>query len=440
VFNISKAIWQRFLVVSFTSIAILGTAASCSIPFLNTQTNKPTTTYGVLKNDPAVRADGFVRANAVLQPDGNTDNQGLSNISVLKIHRVNKDLLFALTKEKGLFKSSNGGQIWQRIYISPVGSNNSDAKAKTQEINGQIATNDKLVITDFAVDPSNEKVVYLAVVEEKLGKIYQSLDGGANFKEIYSEVQINVQVLFLVVDPFNSNNIFAILEKGALLRSLDSGLTWKKVRSFKDTPAQIGFVPEFDKLFFVLFEDEGLAYSTDLGDTFTTQKLTKSASTIGENQPKDSLDLGFGGKATFGKYEKIVPVTAGILVDFGTSKITNTTGAKPWILIADKQMWYSENSGNNFRKLVLPLQSEQANIYDVAADPNSGLSRIIASVDNRLFITTNQGQSWNTQDNVNLSNPIGNISQIVVDKENNQIIYLGLINAKVKKQKGVFVF
>ena len=109
------------------------------------------------------------------------------------------------------------------------------------------------VITDFAVDPSNEKVVYLAVVEEKLGKIYQSLDGGANFKEIYSEVQINVQVLFLVVDPFNSNNIFAILEKGALLRSLDSGLTWKKVRSFKDTPAQIGFVPEFDKLFFVLF-------------------------------------------------------------------------------------------------------------------------------------------------------------------------------------------
>jgi hypothetical protein len=57
-----------------------------------------------------------------------------------------------------------------------------------------------------------------------------------------------------------------------------------------------------------------------------------------------------------------------------------------------------------------------------------------------LFITTNQGQSWNTQDNVNLSSPTGNISQIIVEKENNQIIYLGLIDPKAKRQKGLFVF
>lgn len=438
-FSLSEIFWQRVLIVIFTSITILGTAASCSIPFINNQ-SKPTVIYGVLKNDPAVRSDGFVRANAVLQPDGSTDNQGLSGLSVLKIERISKDLLFSLTKQKGLFKSSNGGQIWQRIYLIPVGSNNSDAKAKTQEINNQIAANDKIQITDFAIDPNNEKVIYLSVIENRLGKIYQSLDQGVTFKEVYSEVQNDIEVLFLTVDPLNSNNIFAILEKGALLRSLDSGLTWKKVRSFKDTPVQIGFVPEFDKLFFVLFQDEGLAYSKDLGDTWITQKLTKSASSIGESQPKDSLDLGFGGKATFGRYEKLIPVTAGILVDKATTKITNPTAKKPWILLADKQIWYSQNSGENFTKLALPLQSEQANIYDVAPDPNSGLSRIIASIDNRLFITTNQGQSWNTQDNVNLSNPTGNISQIVVEKENNQIIYLGLIDPKAKRQKGLFVF
>jgi|688.fasta_scaffold09067_13 photosystem II stability/assembly factor-like uncharacterized protein len=438
-FNLSKIFWQRILIVIFTSITILGTAASCSIPFVSNQA-KPTTVYGVLKNDPAVRSDGFVRANAVLQPDGSTDNQGLSGLSVLKIERISKDLLFSLTKQKGLFKSSNGGQIWQRIYLIPVGSTNSDARAKTQEINNQIAANDKIQITDFAIDPNNEKVIYLSVTENRLGKIYQSLDQGITFKEVYSEVQNDIEVLFLTVDPLNSNNIFAILEKGALLRSLDSGLTWEKVRSFKDTPVQIGFVPEFDKLFFVLFQDDGLAYSNDLGDTWVTQKLTKSGSSIGESQPKDSLDLGFGGKATFGKYEKLIPVTAGILVDKATSKITNPTAKKPWILLADKQIWYSQNSGEDFTKLALPLQSEQANIYDVAADPNSGLSRIIASIDSRLFITTNQGQSWNTQDNVNLSSPTGNISQIIVEKENNQIIYLGLIDPKAKRQKGLFVF
>ncbi|MFM6254933.1 MAG: hypothetical protein ACKPEQ_38340, partial [Dolichospermum sp.] len=91
-FSLSEIFWQRVLIVIFTSITILGTAASCSIPFINNQ-SKPTVIYGVLKNDPAVRSDGFVRANAVLQPDGSTDNQGLSGLSVLKIERISKDLL-----------------------------------------------------------------------------------------------------------------------------------------------------------------------------------------------------------------------------------------------------------------------------------------------------------------------------------------------------------
>lgn len=435
----SNIIYTRISIVILTIVAILGTASSCSIPGFFNSTTAAATTYGLIKKDPGVRADGFVRANAVVGLDGNTDNQGLSNLSATKIVRINKDKLYILTKEKGLFRTQNGGQTWSRIYLIPVGSSNSDTNNRNKEINTQIAQNDALIITDFAVDILQPQVLYIAVTEGNFGKIYQSLDEGNNFKEIYSEVEQNIPVLFLAIDPLNSSNIFAILQEGALLRTTDSGLSWEKVRSFKDTPVQIGFVPEFNNLFFVLFASDGLAFSKDTGATWEILALTKAPSEIGENQPKDGLDISFSQNAKFGKYEKIVPITAGITYTTD-GKITNPSGKNTWLLIADKQMWYSQNAGNDFKKLVLPLQSEQANIYDIAFDPNSGLNRILASVDNRLFITTNQGKSWNTQDNINLSNPIGNISQILIEKENTEIIYLTLINPKATRNNGLFSF
>lgn len=434
-----KPNYRRIAVIALTIVAILGTASSCSVPgFLNSSSSK-TTTYGLVKKDPAVRAEGFVRANAIVGVEGNTDNQGLSKLSTLKIVRVNKDKLYILTKEKGLFRSENGGQTWTRVYLIPVGSENSNSSERQKEINAKIASNDKITIIDFAIDSLQPQVIYITVLENNLGKIYQSLDEGKNFKEIYSEVEQDIRVLFITVDPLNSSNIFAILEEGALLRTTDSGLSWQKVRSFRDNPVQIGFVPEFNNLFFVLFEKDGLAYSTDTGNNWQLLALTKAASEIGENQPKDGLDISFSKNAKFGRYEKIIPVTAGITYN-SSGKVNNPSNKNPWLLIADKQMWYSENAGNNFKKLVLPIQSEQANIYDVVPDPNAGLNRILASVDNRLFITTNQGKSWNTQDNINLSTEIGNISQILIEPENTEVIYLTLINPKAIRSNGLFNF
>jgi photosystem II stability/assembly factor-like uncharacterized protein len=440
-----KQLWhnswvRRSFIIIFTSVAILGTASSCSLPnaFNLNQTN--TTTYGVLKSDPAIRQDGFVRANSVIDLNGNTDTRGLTPLSTLKMVRVTKDNLYILTKEKGIFKSEDGAVNWKRSYVFPVGSDNGDANARTREITAQVATNDKFIVSDFAVDILQEKIIYVAGKENSIGKIFQSLDGGETYKEIYSEVERNIGVLFLTVDPINSLRIFAVLDGGALLRSLDGGLTWQKIRSFKDVPVQIGFVPEFGSLLFVLFEKDGLATSRNNGNTWDISPLTKASSEIGENQPKDGLDLTFSNSAKFGRYEKIIPVTATLTYDRETGQVNRPNNPKPWILIADRQMWYSEDAGRDFKKLILPLQSEQLNLYDVAPDPNSGLGQIYASIDNRLFITRNKGQTWNTQDNINLSGTIGNISQIIIDKDNPEIVYVCLVDAKFKRSNGLFQF
>jgi photosystem II stability/assembly factor-like uncharacterized protein len=420
--------FRRVFVMLFSSLSILGTASSCSlVPGSNNSV-----IFGVLKRDPIVRSEGFVKANAVKTPAGEILAEGLTPLSVLKIFRVNNQTLYILTQERGLFKTTDAGVTWQRMYILPLG----------KDPEAGIAANNNLSIIDFDVDSRLGQVVYVALVENGVSKVYRSLDSGENFTEVYTEVQNKDQIGFIRVDPVNASNIFVAIERGALLRSRDGGNTWQKIRSFQDTPVGMGFVPEFNQIFYVLFENQGLAISKDLGQNWDLQALTKSKSQIGERQPKDGLDISFSQNLNFGKYEKIVPVTAGITFDYDQSRITSGANQpQSWLLIADSQMWFTENLGQDFRKLILPSQAEQFDLYDIAPDPQSGLGKIYASVNNKLFVTNNRGESWDTREKINiLDGEIGNISQILIEPQNTEIIYLGLINKNARRNSGLFSF
>ena len=307
-------------------------------------------------------------------------------------------------------------------------------KSKKNNIN-------KVENTFFDVDRNLGQVIYAAVVEDSVSKVFRSLDSGRTFSEIYTEVQNQDQIGFVRVDPVNTNNIFVAIEKGALLKSIDGGNTWKKIRSFRDTPVGMGFVPEFGQIFFVLFETQGLAVSKDLGQTWDLQALSKSESQIGERQPRDGLDISFNEALTFGRYEKIVPVTAGIDFDYKEKKLISRNVQQGWLLIADRQMWFSEDINKDFRKLILPSQAEQFDLYDIAPDPQSGLSRIYVSINDKLFTTTNRGESWDTREKINIvDGQIGNISQILIDAKNTEIMYLGLVDKNARRSGGFLSF
>lgn len=443
-----KTYFRRIFIVVLSSILVLGTAQSCTL-FSNPLSSSNRLDYGILKRDPIlqkeknINPDGFARINSVININGKTENQGLKEVSSIKIHRATKNDLFLLTKEKGMFKTLDGGLNWQRLYILPVGSNNNNQRQKTQEINAQIQKNDRLIINDFSIDRSNNQIIYVAALEDNLSKIYQSTDSGETFKEIYTEVEDKISILFINVDPVNPERIFAVLERGALIRSNDSGRTWQKVRSFtKDIPVGMGFVPEFEQTFYILFKEQGLAISKDGGDTWNIQALTKNPSLIGERQPRDGLDFNLKEPVTFGRYEKIIPVTAGINFDYSQKRVSNNQSQiRPWILIADRQMWFSEDGGKNFNKLIIPSQAEQYNLYDISTDPKIGLGKIYVSIDNKLFSTNNRGQTWSTKDSIMVNDgKIGNISQILIDPEDTEVIYLTLMNERATRNDGFFIF
>jgi photosystem II stability/assembly factor-like uncharacterized protein len=421
-----KLILHRIGLIVVTGLAILTSAASCTIPGLNLGNNSTPTTLGVLKQDPSISTEKFGKINAVQTVSGQVDPAGLSNLSGLKMQLTSPDNLYLLTTQKGLFKTTDGGRNWKRKYIFNPVSNNSDSKARDAEINSILAKNDALVSQDFAVDPTNQNNIFYAVSLNKVGKIYYSNDGGDSFKEVYTEVASGVDVKLVTIDSKNPLRVYAVLQGGGLIGSLDGGKTWQKLQSFNDQPVQIGFTEEFGNLFYILFAKNGLAISANDGKTWVTKPLVKEESKIGENQPKDNLNIISSSTPTFGTYEKIIPVTTG--------------STKGWILLADRQMWFSSSVDGNFSKLLLPVQSEQYNVLDAAVDPKRGLDQIIVGVDNKLFTTTNRGQSWTTNDKIGLSAAIGNIGQIVIDPNGNNSIYLMLLNPSLKRGSGLGLF
>ena len=471
----TNLIFRRTFIVIFSSISVFSSMAACTLPGFRNGTGGSVTTLGVLKRDPSVRQDGFGSIRQIKDQDC-TESQCLAGLSGIKTLQTDDQTIYFLSKNKGLFRTSDGGRIWERLYFFPI---NNGAKTKVitsdkgekstvektpeelqAEVDQKIAQNDSFVASDFTIDMREPSRIYISGLFDKVGKIMQSLDSGATFREIYTEVDKAVSVKMVTIHPKSSQRVFGILDKGALVRSMDGGATWQKVRSFKEVPVQIGFVPEFDNLFFALFPTLGLATSLDDGETWQTQELTRQTSRIGEAQNRDKFEANpFANKEKFGTYEKVIPVVRGTRYldnsqketsqntpqnnNFQIPFVNNSASSsptqrveQPWILIADRQVWFAGSPTDDFTKLVLPVQAEQYNILDAAPDPRVGLDKILVSVDNKIFETQNRGTSWSLKDKIQLSSPIGNIGQILIDKNNSEIIYLMLVDLKAKRGTG----
>jgi photosystem II stability/assembly factor-like uncharacterized protein len=397
-------------VLIITSLAVLTSAASCTLipSFLN---NKKDISYGLVKKDPGVRTT-FGKINAVKTLNDSTNSEGLLQSSIVEIAQITPQNLFALTANQGLYETNNGGRAWERKYIFPVGSSANNTEARNNELNAQIAQNNSIQNTDVEFSSRNPNLIFVAGTKDKVGKIWRSEDGGREFEEVHSEIGSGNTITGVAIDGKNDNIVYALLSEGIVIRSSDAGKTWTKIKDFQTKTIQLNVVPEYDNLLFVLLENQGFRYSRDNGTTWQEIELNREQSKVGESQTKDfTLRTDALNKTKFGRYSKLIEVPG------------STTA---WVMIADQQIWYTDSLDKPFIKFVLPITQEKYNKATVAIDPIQGIQRVLVSVDNNLFETTNKGVSWTTNDSIGLNSEIGDISDIEIDKENPNIIYMGL--------------
>ncbi len=149
----------------------------------------------------------------------------------IRIHPKNPDLvyvaalghLFGPNDERGVYRSKNGGQTWERILF----------------------VNNEVGAVDLAMDPSNPRILFANMWRIKRtpyslesggegSGIWKSTDGGDTWNEITRNEGLPkgiVGINGVTISPVNSNRVWAIIEAkdGGVFRSEDGGEKWQKI-------------------------------------------------------------------------------------------------------------------------------------------------------------------------------------------------------------------
>ena len=161
-------------------------------------------------------------------------NIGLENthvISNIVINPHNPDIVFVAAlghvfgdnTERGIYRSKDGGQTWQKVLY----------------------VDDKTGASDIAMDPNNSQILFAGMWQSYRkpwmlssggpgSGLYKSIDGGNTWKDISHNPGLPTGILGKIcvsVSGANSNRIYAIIESknGGVYRSDDDGNTWMRL-------------------------------------------------------------------------------------------------------------------------------------------------------------------------------------------------------------------
>ena len=155
-------------------------------------------------------------------------------------------------QEGGIYKSLDGGESWDKIE-----------KGIPQELIGKI---------DLAVIPADSRMVY-ALIEAPLkeGGFYKSTDQGETFTQVSDHRGIRNRPFYytnIKVDPTNADVIYSMA--GPYHKSTDGGKTWKRKSSPHGDNHDMWINPH-DPDLFIQSNDGGANVTTNGGKTWSTQ-------------------------------------------------------------------------------------------------------------------------------------------------------------------------
>lgn len=158
--------------------------------------------------------------------------EGTRHIGSIVIHPENPDLVWVAaqgalhgpTKDRGIYKSADGGITWKQVLY----------------------VNDLTGCSDLSIDVHNPQVLYAAMWEHirKPWKVvsggpgsgmYKSTDGGETWFKIHQGLPEEKGKMAVAVSRANSDRVYAVVEsdsqkeKGGLFVSTDAGNSWARV-------------------------------------------------------------------------------------------------------------------------------------------------------------------------------------------------------------------
>lgn len=294
------------------------------------------------------------------------DGQSLNGVSVLgiTIDEFDPEVMYLSARDVGLFRSSNGGEQWERSGLESG------------------------TFYNVAIDPKNNRNLYAAGVVDEIGRIYRSSDSGKNWKEVYRETNPGSKVFDVAVDHFDTSKIYAITEKGAVLKSDDNGDSWV-VKTFFEGRAIFLRMSKFDsRIIYVSSPDIGIHRTLDGAETW-------------EQVSVDEGDFPGGNKVFDFQFHPSDDNILYIATGYGLLK--------------------SEDRGITWESKELLIRPGENSLLRFVIDPINP-DNIYLALDNAMYRSRDGGDSWTVKEKITTSQ----IYALEINPEEPENIYLGI--------------
>ncbi|OGI27648.1 MAG: hypothetical protein A2359_02995 [Candidatus Moranbacteria bacterium RIFOXYB1_FULL_43_19] len=276
------------------------------------------------------------------------NNRTISGVDILSlaVNPQNGNEIYAGSKASGIFKSTDGGELWKQLGVSRL------TPAK---------------VYSLAIDPMNPNTLYAVAAIGKRGKIMKSTDTGETWKDTYSEPSDGSLVLSVALNPQKPSDIFAGTDQGQIIFSEDSGETWRSAYWTEGKAAVSKIVFDNanpDSAYFVLFE-KGIIRTTDEGKNFEALSWKKDDRTF-------SFGSGLGGAVSF----ETDPMRGG------------------WVYAGTSEgLLRSKDGGDNWEIVKTLSNPNELNIRSIAVNPQNS-DEIICTVAQALYKSVDGGVNW----------------------------------------------
>lgn len=188
--KISTNVFKPTFVLAVASLLVMG--QSCSIPFLGSK--QDATDGGIFRSDD--HGQSWKQKNVLKTSKGNSTLRNVSVRTLVPDPQV-QDRWLVGTVGQGVYLTKNAGESWESTSL------------KTGDF------------SCIAFQPTDHEVIYATAGTS----IVKSINGGKNWKTIYSDTQ-GAAMGCIIVSPQAPLTIFGITTNGKVLQSIDGGKNW----------------------------------------------------------------------------------------------------------------------------------------------------------------------------------------------------------------------
>lgn len=296
------------------------------------------------------------------------------NVNRLRIDPQDSFAIYLASFDRGLFYTYKVTDGWKQAAGLPIAT-----------------------INDVQVDPKNKCIIYAALAN----RLYRSSDCARNWTQVYYDNSTDVAVMTIAIDHYNPLNIYIGTSRGEIIKTIDSGDSWRTIQRLEGGVARLIISPKDSRLIFA-------ASSNNKIFSFISNTNTNSdnSADLEQNFLVDSwTDLN------------------NVLKDFNLgSRLRDIviTSDSVIYLATDRLILRSPDSGLTWENVKL-IQPEGDNVINaIAVDPKNPAN--IYYVTNTTFFRSNDsGATWTTK---NLPTARAGRS-LLIDFNNPNVIYLG---------------